>query len=94
MHNREYFDKDKIDIDKYIEKMLLYLCQGFGKHRLLKLFPFNWEKPIDKKSSGVYNTLALARVLEWQTSTFEVRVVSPCGFESHLSHQNIGYPYG
>ena len=21
-------------------------------------------------------------------------MVSPCGFESHLSHQNSGYPYG
>ena len=53
---------------------------------------YRYEINIDKTHSAGYNIMALARVLEWQTSTFEVRVVSPCGFESHLSHHNT-YPY-
>ena len=45
------------------------------------------------KMNGIILMLC-ARVLEWETRTFEVRVVMPCGFESHLSHEKEHHPAG
>ena len=57
----------------------------FGKN-LLKKEDF-FAKTLDKRNLICYNTIVLREWRNWQTRTFEGRVVYPYGFNSRLAHQ-------
>ncbi len=59
----------------------------------LEIPPREQEKGVDKSYYAGYNTGAHLREC-WNGRQARLRCVwqPPCGFESHLSHQNIGHP--